>query len=176
MKTTSGKIMFCLFDQIGITKILSESFGCLTENELYVLSHYYGINKERANFSEIARKLNLSRSRIGGIHKTAIQKLFPAIRKRIITDFYGEFIGRQEFFKLRKIKGCDMEQTLILPLEQLELTVRSYNCLRNAHIWTVGDLIKKTERQLLEIPNFGRKGLNEVKDQLKMINLKLKGV
>lgn len=59
------------------------------------------------------------------------------------------------------------------PVESLELTVRSMNCLKTENIKRVGDLIIKTEYELLKTPNLGRKSLNEIKDVLKAIGLQL---
>src|SRR5207248_11671824 len=49
-------------------------------------------------------------------------------------------------------------------VEELELSVRSYNCLKNANIQTIGELVQKTEAEMLMTKNFGRKPLNEIKD------------
>jgi DNA-directed RNA polymerase subunit alpha len=51
-------------------------------------------------------------------------------------------------------------------VDELELSVRSYNCLKNANIKTIGDLVTKTEAEMLKTKNFGRKSLNEIKDIL----------
>jgi ribosomal protein L17 len=51
-------------------------------------------------------------------------------------------------------------------VEELELSVRSYNCLKNANIQTIGDLVQKTEAEMLRTKNFGRKSLNEIKEIL----------
>src|SRR2546428_6439491 len=48
-------------------------------------------------------------------------------------------------------------------VEELELSVRSYNCLKNANIQTIGELVQKTEAEMLKTKNFGRKSLNEIK-------------
>ncbi len=48
-------------------------------------------------------------------------------------------------------------------VEELELSVRSYNCLKNANIQTIGELIQKTEAEMLKTKNFGRKSLNEIR-------------
>ncbi len=61
-----------------------------------------------------------------------------------------------------------------LPVDDLELTIRSQNCLRNAGIVTVGDLVQHTERDLLCIYNFGRRSLNDVKDGLARNGFSLK--
>ena len=59
-----------------------------------------------------------------------------------------------------------MNEVLNRSVEELELTVRSYNCLKNANIQTIGDLVQKTEAEMLRTKNFGRKSLNEIKEIL----------
>jgi len=61
------------------------------------------------------------------------------------------------------------------PIEELELGVRSYNCLKREGVETVGDLIAKSEQELMCIPNFGRKSIEEVRERLEKNNLKLRG-
>jgi DNA-directed RNA polymerase subunit alpha len=61
------------------------------------------------------------------------------------------------------------------PIEELELGVRSYNCLKREGVETVGDLIAKSEQELMCIPNFGRKSIEEVRERLEENNLKLRG-
>ncbi len=56
-------------------------------------------------------------------------------------------------------------------VEELELSVRSYNCLKNADIKTIGELVQKTEAEMLKTKNFGRKSLNEIKEILSEMNL-----
>jgi DNA-directed RNA polymerase subunit alpha len=58
-------------------------------------------------------------------------------------------------------------------VDELELSVRSYNCLKNASIKTIGDLVTKSESEMLKTKNFGRKSLNEIKDILAEMNLSL---
>ena len=58
-------------------------------------------------------------------------------------------------------------------MEELELSVRSYNCLKNARIRTLGELVQKTEAELLKTRNFGRKSLNEIRDILTGMGLSL---
>ena len=60
-------------------------------------------------------------------------------------------------------------------IEELELGVRSYNCLKREGIQTVGDLVSKTEAELLNIPNFGKKSIDEVMDKLAARGLALRG-
>jgi DNA-directed RNA polymerase subunit alpha len=58
-------------------------------------------------------------------------------------------------------------------VEELELSVRSYNCLKNANIRTIRELVQKTEAEMLKTKNFGRKSLNEIKDILQTMGLGL---
>jgi DNA-directed RNA polymerase subunit alpha len=58
-------------------------------------------------------------------------------------------------------------------VEELELSVRSYNCLKNANIQTIGELVQKTESEMLRTKNFGRKSLNEIKEILGTMGLAL---
>jgi DNA-directed RNA polymerase subunit alpha len=55
---------------------------------------------------------------------------------------------------------------LLRPVDELELTVRSANCLKAENIYYIGDLIQRTENELLKTPNLGRKSLNEIKEVL----------
>ena len=62
---------------------------------------------------------------------------------------------------------------LLKSVEELELSVRSYNCLKNANIKTIADLVQKTEPEMLRTKNFGRKSLNEIKEILTTMGLRL---
>ncbi len=66
-----------------------------------------------------------------------------------------------------------VRQILNTPVEELELSVRSSNCLKNANIRTIGDLTRKTEDEIAKTRNFGKKSLNEIKEKLKEWNLSL---
>jgi DNA-directed RNA polymerase subunit alpha len=58
-------------------------------------------------------------------------------------------------------------------VDEMELSVRSYNCLKNANIRTIGELVQKTESEMLKTKNFGRKSLNEIKEILAGMGLSL---
>src|SRR5260221_797838 len=66
-----------------------------------------------------------------------------------------------------------MSEQLNRSVEELELSVRSYNCLKNANIQTISELVQKTEAEMLRTKNFGRKSLNEIKEILGTIGLSL---
>lgn len=65
-----------------------------------------------------------------------------------------------------KIEGATIDPVLLRPVDDLELTVRSANCLKAENIYYIGDLIQRTETELLKTPNLGRKSLNEIKEVL----------
>ena len=93
----------------------------------------------------------------------------------IFTDLeriegFGESAGEVEGVEAPQAHG--MENIL---LEELELGVRSYNCLKRVGIETIGDLVSKTEQELAAIPNFGRKSIEEVRETLAAHGLTLKG-
>lgn len=78
----------------------------------------------------------------------------------------------EEVLSALQVSGSEHDETLI---EELELGVRSYNCLKREGVETVGELTSRTEAELLNIPNFGRKSIDEVKERLGQKGLKLKG-
>jgi len=63
-------------------------------------------------------------------------------------------------------KPAQVDPVLLRPVDDLELTVRSANCLKAENIYYIGDLIQRTENELLKTPNLGRKSLNEIKEVL----------
>ncbi|HSL20019.1 MAG TPA: DNA-directed RNA polymerase subunit alpha C-terminal domain-containing protein [Vicinamibacterales bacterium] len=66
-----------------------------------------------------------------------------------------------------------LNENLDKSVEELELSVRSYNCLKNANIQTIRQLVQKTEGEMLKTKNFGRKSLNEIKEILASMGLSL---
>ncbi|MCK6415254.1 MAG: DNA-directed RNA polymerase subunit alpha [Giesbergeria sp.] len=65
-----------------------------------------------------------------------------------------------------RTSGASFDPILLRPVDELELTVRSANCLKAENIYYIGDLIQRTENELLKTPNLGRKSLNEIKEVL----------
>ena len=70
-------------------------------------------------------------------------------------------------------EGPDIDPVLLRPVDDLELTVRSANCLKAENIFYIGDLIQRTEVELLKTPNLGKKSLTEIKDVLALKGLSL---
>lgn len=69
--------------------------------------------------------------------------------------------------------GANLEDILAQPIDHLDLSVRSMNCLKSDDIFYVGDLVLRTEQEMLRTPNFGRKSLTEIKEVLENMGLSL---
>ncbi len=74
--------------------------------------------------------------------------------------------GGDELFPVAAKRADNFDPILLRPVDELELTVRSANCLKAENIYYIGDLIQRTETELLKTPNLGRKSLNEIKEVL----------
>jgi len=99
-----------------------------------------------------------------------------AYAARILQDQLQSFINFEEPREAgRAEEGADLEfnPLLLKKVDELELSVRSANCLKNDNIIYIGDLIQKTEAEMLRTPNFGRKSLNEIKEVLSTMGLHL---
>jgi len=94
---------------------------------------------------------------------------------KLLKDHMTIFINFEELPEAVEEPGerslGQMGEILNRSVEELELSVRSYNCLKNADIQTIGDLVQKTEAEMLRTKNFGRKSLNEIKDILGSLGL-----
>ena len=89
---------------------------------------------------------------------------------KLIKDHQSIFINFEELPEVSEEpaeRAMDqMNEVLNRSVDELELSVRSYNCLKNANIQTIADLVQKTEAEMLRTKNFGRKSLNEIKEIL----------
>jgi len=96
---------------------------------------------------------------------------------KILKDNLQIFITFEEEEPPKPPEVDERRQRLIENLrrsvEELELSVRSYNCLKNARIHTIGDLVQRTEAEMLKTRNFGRKSLNEIREILSGMGLSL---
>jgi DNA-directed RNA polymerase subunit alpha len=100
-----------------------------------------------------------------------------ALAARILQDQLQLFINFEEprHGIEREITGGEplINKNLLRKVDELELSVRSANCLKNDNIVYIGDLVQKTEAEMLRTPNFGRKSLNEIKEVLANMGLHL---
>ncbi|WP_108259637.1 DNA-directed RNA polymerase subunit alpha [Mangrovicoccus ximenensis] len=99
-----------------------------------------------------------------------------AFAARILQDQLQIFVNFDEPEAARAESdddGLEFNPLLLKKVDELELSVRSANCLKNDNIVYIGDLIQKTEAEMLRTPNFGRKSLNEIKEVLSGMGLHL---
>jgi len=84
---------------------------------------------------------------------------------------FVDFKARTEI--VEEEKSLEIDPVLLRPIDDLELTVRSANCLKAESILYIGDLVQRTEVELLKTPNLGKKSLTEIKDVLAQHELSL---
>ncbi|MEM8750220.1 MAG: DNA-directed RNA polymerase subunit alpha [Pseudomonadota bacterium] len=99
-----------------------------------------------------------------------------AYAARILQDQLSIFVNFEEPQKevvQEQVTELAFNPALLKKVDELELSVRSANCLKNDNIVYIGDLIQKTEGEMLRTPNFGRKSLNEIKEVLATMGLHL---
>jgi DNA-directed RNA polymerase subunit alpha len=101
-----------------------------------------------------------------------------SLSAKLIRDHLNIFINLEDVAELQAEAGGDTpgatsNENLDKSVEELELSVRSYNCLKNANIRTIRELVNKTEGEMLKTKNFGRKSLNEIKEILTSMGLSL---
>ena len=99
-----------------------------------------------------------------------------AYAARILQDQLTVFVNFEEPSKEKSVESVPelaFNPALLKKVDELELSVRSANCLKNDNIVYIGDLIQKTEAEMLRTPNFGRKSLNEIKEVLAQMGLHL---
>jgi len=99
-----------------------------------------------------------------------------ALAARILQDQLQLFINFEEPRAItaeEKAAEPPFNKNLLRKVDELELSVRSANCLKNDNIVYIGDLVQKTEAEMLRTPNFGRKSLNEIKEVLAQMGLHL---
>jgi DNA-directed RNA polymerase subunit alpha len=101
-----------------------------------------------------------------------------SLSSKLIRDHLNIFINLEDAGELQQDVAGDApraasNENLDKSVEELELSVRSYNCLKNANIRTIRELVQKTEGEMLKTKNFGRKSLNEIKEILSGMGLSL---
>jgi DNA-directed RNA polymerase subunit alpha len=144
-----------------------------------------------ATYSPVKRvSFNVENSRIG--QDTEFDKLIldietngtvspddaAALAARILQDQLKPFINfeeptEDERKKLQSSNELEFNKNLLKKVDELELSVRSANCLKNDNIFYIGDLVQKTEGEMLRTPNFGRKSLDEIKEVLSSMSLSM---
>ena len=104
-------------------------------------------------------------------------KEIVSLAAKMMQDHIGLFVNLSDSIKgmdiLVKNEDDKQQQVLAMAIEDMDLSVRSYNCLKRANIHTVEDLTKKTEEEMLKVRNLGRKSLDEVILKLESYGLSL---
>ena len=99
-----------------------------------------------------------------------------AFSARILQDQLSNFINFEEPEEeevQEVLEDLPFNKNLLRKVDELELSVRSANCLKNDNIVYIGDLVQRSEPEMLRTPNFGRKSLNEIREVLKIMGLEL---
>ncbi|NBC49544.1 MAG: DNA-directed RNA polymerase subunit alpha [Gammaproteobacteria bacterium] len=105
--------------------------------------------------------------------KDAIQQAATILRDQLSSFVDLDQSGPRELAGDERPKEPAYDPILVRPVDELELTVRSANCLKAENIYLIGDLIQRTEVELLKTPNLGKKSLTEIKDVLATRGLSL---
>jgi DNA-directed RNA polymerase subunit alpha len=99
-----------------------------------------------------------------------------AFSARIMQDQLSNFVNFEEPEEeevQEVLEDLPFNKNLLRKVDELELSVRSANCLKNDNIVYIGDLVQRSEPEMLRTPNFGRKSLNEIREVLKIMGLEL---
>jgi len=97
-----------------------------------------------------------------------------AFAARILQDQFQQFVNFTDPKSVQENhtkRSLGFNKNLLRKVDELELSVRSANCLKNENIFYIGDLVQKSENDMLKTPNFGRKSLNEIKEMLVQMGL-----
>ena len=116
----------------------------------------------------MARKKLLSEGEIRQFMKLADLAPIGTVR---LSEMGYDLPGKHD--EEDELEDEPLNENLYRSVSELELSVRSINCLQNAKIETIGDLVQKTEQEMLKTKNFGRKSLNEIKEVLNTMSLYL---
>ncbi|MFP6623872.1 MAG: DNA-directed RNA polymerase subunit alpha [Myxococcota bacterium] len=117
-------------------------------------------------------RLNLEVWTDGAVHPADAVAFAAKILKEQLTIFIN-FDEPAETLESLPDEPEPLNQNLFKSVDELELSVRSANCLQNANIRFIGELVQRTEAEMLKTKNFGRKSLNEIKDTLEALGLSL---
>ena len=152
---------------------LVKIFETLSDKENYVLIRRYFRNKDFTitSYKEIGEELGVTPERVRQIEYKAIRKLkhpsrlrkfeyvFSSNKKELDIDYIKTMLSDGVTFNFNE---ATLSAKRDIPIEEMNLSVRSFNCLKRAGINTSGDLFDKTEAELMKVRNLGKKSLREV--------------
>ncbi|NCN26848.1 DNA-directed RNA polymerase subunit alpha [bacterium] len=149
--------------------------GTIAIDSVYspVLRCNYSVANARVGSSTDYDRLNMELWTDGSLLPEQALAYAAKIMKEQVSIFIN-FDEEVEVVEVKKDTGkSDINENLFKSVEELELSVRSANCLQNANIRYIYELVQKTEAEMLRTKNFGRKSLNEIKDILQQMGLGL---
>ena len=132
----------------------------------------YKVDNTRVNSATDYDKLTMSVETNGAITPEDAVALSARILQEQLKLFIN-FDEPNEETEEEVVADLPFNKNLLRKVDELELSVRSANCLKNDNIVYIGDLVQKTEAEMLRTPNFGRKSLNEIKEVLTNMGLHL---
>ena len=130
----------------------------------------YHVDKTRVENRTDLDKLTIEMQTNGTLNAEDAIRISASILQRQLHSFVD--MSFEESNADNKVRN-DFDPLLLRPVDDLELTVRSANCLKAENIYFIGDLVQKTENELLKTPNLGKKSLTEIKDVLAARSLSL---
>jgi DNA-directed RNA polymerase subunit alpha len=166
------------YEPANVRKAQSESslVGALQIDALYspVVKVAYQVESTRVEQRTNLDKLIIDLETNGTVDPETTIKLAATIlhdQLSVFVDF--QKVSEQLVPEISKEPLNEIDPVLLRPVDDLELTVRSANCLKQENIFYIGDLIQRTEVELLKTPNLGKKSLTEIKDVLALKGLSL---
>jgi DNA-directed RNA polymerase subunit alpha len=166
------------YEPANVRKSQSESslVGALQIDALYspVVKVAYQVESTRVEQRTNLDKLIIDLETNGTVDPESTIKLAATIlhdQLSVFVDF--QKVSEQAVPEISKEPYNEIDPVLLRPVDDLELTVRSANCLKQENIFYIGDLIQRTEVELLKTPNLGKKSLTEIKDVLALKGLSL---
>lgn len=184
------EIVICTLDEgttLNMELIIQNGKGYVPANQHVYEDKPIGVIPIDSIFSPVKRVVyKVEQTRVG--QRTDYDKLTMRIQtdgsmkpddavayaSRILQDQFQQFINFDEPRAAEKSGIKDelpFNRNLLKKVDELELSVRSANCLKNENIFYIGDLVQKSEGDMLKTPNFGRKSLNEIKEVLAQMGL-----
>jgi DNA-directed RNA polymerase subunit alpha len=166
------------YEPANLRKSQSESnlVGALQIDALYspVVKVAYQVESTRVEQRTNLDKLIIDLETNGTVDPESTIKLAATIlhdQLSVFVDF--QKVSEQAVPEINREPLNEIDPVLLRPVDDLELTVRSANCLKQENIFYIGDLIQRTEVELLKTPNLGKKSLTEIKDVLALKGLSL---
>jgi DNA-directed RNA polymerase subunit alpha len=150
--------------------------GVIAIDSIYtpILKANYTIDDIRVGQEIGFDKLTLEVTTDGTTSATEIASLAAKVMNEHLNLFIDLVDGMRDNTFIKSEGEDESQKTLEMSIEDLDLSVRSYNCLKRANIHTVGDLTHRTEDDMLKVRNLGRKSLEEVQKKLEDLGLSLK--